>query len=48
MAVEGSGHVKVTVDVEINEPLMKVMEESMSKMPNMIKMLGEQQKKEQK
>lgn len=44
MAEEGNGHVKVTVDVEINEPLMKVMEESMSKMPSMMKMFRKAQK----
>ena len=48
MANEGSGHVKVTLDVEINEPLMKIMEESISKMPNMMKMFREQQKKQER
>lgn len=30
---EKKGHLKVTIDVEINEALMDVMEESISKMP---------------
>jgi len=38
MALEKKGHVKVTVEVEINEALMEVLKESMAKMPEMAKM----------
>ncbi len=37
MADEQVGHVKITVDVEINEQLMELMEESISEMPNLMK-----------
>lgn len=34
---ERKGHVKVTIDVEINDSLMDLMQESMTKMPQMMK-----------
>ena len=33
MAEEKKGHVKITIEVEINEPLMEVVKEGMAKMP---------------
>ncbi len=36
MSDEKKGHVKLTVDVEINEPLMEMARESMKNMPQMM------------
>lgn len=36
MSEEKKGHVKVTVDVEVNEALMDLMKEMASKMPEMV------------
>ena len=33
---EKKGHLKVTIDVEINEDLMKVMEESIQEVPKKV------------
>ena len=48
MSEEKKGHLKVTLDVEINEELMNVMKEGMSKMhwkmPEIMKH-GEEEKK---
>lgn len=43
---ERKGHAKITIDIEINEPLMDVMQESMTKMPQMMKAFERRQKKE--
>jgi hypothetical protein len=32
------GHAKITIEIELNEPLMEVLKDSMSKMPEMAKM----------
>ncbi|MDG6223252.1 MAG: hypothetical protein QCH99_08330 [Candidatus Bathyarchaeota archaeon] len=33
------GHVRITIDVEVNEPLMDALKESMQNMPHMVKEL---------
>ncbi len=45
MVEEKKGHVKVTLDVEINPSLMEMMKECMENMPQMVQMLAEQKKK---
>ena len=50
MSEEKKGHLKITFDLEVNEPLMEVMKDSMAKMPMMMKhgnmwMKGEEEKK---
>jgi hypothetical protein len=47
MATEKKGHVKVSVDVEINEALMEMLKESMENVPHMIQMMAEQRKKKE-
>jgi hypothetical protein len=47
MVEEKKGHVKVTVDVEINEPLMEMLKESMENIPHMLQMVTEQRKKKE-
>jgi hypothetical protein len=46
MPEEKKGHFKVTIDVEVNEELMDVMKEAISKMhwkiPEMMKRQGEE------
>jgi hypothetical protein len=46
MSEEKKGHFKVTIDVEVNEELMSVMKEAISKMhwkiPEMMKRQGEE------
>jgi hypothetical protein len=37
MSEEKKGHVKITIEVEVNEPLMDVVKEAMTKMPEMMK-----------
>jgi len=37
MSEEKKGHVKITVEVEVNEALMDAMKEAMSKMPEMMR-----------
>ena len=44
MSEEKKGKVKVTLEIEINEELMGVMKEGLSKMPEMMKR-GEEEKK---
>ena len=47
MAEEKKGRARITIEVEINEPLMEVLKESMTKMPKMMKMFRkEKQAKE--
>jgi hypothetical protein len=38
MDEEKKGHVKMTFEVEINEPLMDIIKESMKNMPQMMQM----------
>lgn len=40
---EGKGHVKITIDVEINDDMMEVLEESLQEVP---KKVAEKLKKE--
>lgn len=47
MAVEKKGRAKITIEVEINEPLMEVLKESMAKMPGMMKMFRKERKAEE-
>jgi hypothetical protein len=47
MAEEKKGHVKVTLDVEINAALMDIMKESIENMPHMIQMVTNQMKKKE-
>ena len=47
MVEEKKGHVKVTLDVEINEALMSMLKESMENMPHMIQMMTNQMKKKE-
>lgn len=46
MAEEGRGHVKISIDVEINEPIMDVLQDSMANLPKMMKMAKSFQKEE--
>lgn len=46
MAEQKKGNVKVTVEVEINEPLMEIIKESMANMPAVMQMMAKQRKKE--
>jgi hypothetical protein len=43
MAEEKKGRVKITVEAEINEPLMEIIKESIANMPQM---MAQQRKKE--
>jgi len=47
MVEENKGHVKVTVDVEINAALMELIKEGMENMPQMVQMMTEQKKKKE-
>jgi hypothetical protein len=47
MAEEKKGHVKVTLEVEINPALMDMLKESMENMPHMIQMVTDQMKKKE-
>jgi len=38
MSEEKKGHVKMTFEVEVNEPLMEILKESMKNMPQMMQM----------
>jgi hypothetical protein len=40
------GHVKITIEAEINEPLMEMLKNSMENMPHMIQQAMTQRKKE--
>jgi hypothetical protein len=44
MAEEKKGHVKVTLEVEINPALMDMLKESMENVPHMIQMVTDQMK----
>ena len=47
MVEENKGHVKVTLDVEINAALMDMLKEGMENMPHMIQMMTDQMKKKE-
>ena len=47
MANEKNGRVKVTIEVDVNEPLMDVIKESMKNMPEMAKMFAESRGKKE-
>jgi hypothetical protein len=47
VAEEKKGHVKVTLDLEINAPLMEMLKESMEHVPHMVQMMTEQMKKKE-
>ena len=47
MVEEKKGHVKVTLDVEINAALMDMLKEGMENMPHMIQMMTDQMKKKE-
>ena len=47
MAAENKGHVKVSLDIEINEALMDMLKQSMENVPHMIQMMTEQRKKKE-
>ena len=47
MTEEKKGHIKVTLDVEINPSLMDMMKECMQNMPQAIQMIAEQRKKKE-
>jgi hypothetical protein len=40
------GHVKITIEAEINEPLMDMIKNSMENMPHMMQQVMAQRKKE--
>jgi hypothetical protein len=40
------GHVKITIEAEINEPLMEMLKNSMENMPHMLQQAMAQRKKE--
>ena len=40
MAEQKKGHVKLTVEVEINEALMEIVKESMKNMPQMMQKMA--------
>ena len=46
MAEEKKGRVKITIEAEINEPLMEMLKESMVNMPQMIQTIAQQTKKQ--
>ena len=47
MVEEKKGHVKVTLDVEINDALMNMMKDCVDNMPQAIQMIAEHQKKKE-
>ena len=47
MAEEKKGHVKVTMEVEVNEALMEVVKESIKNMPQLGQMMQKWQKKKE-
>jgi len=40
------GHVKITIEAEINEPLMEMLKEGMANMPHLMQQAMAQRKKE--
>jgi len=47
MGEEKKGHVKIVLDVDINEEMMEIIKESISKMPEMAKNIIPNQKKKE-
>ena len=47
MSEEKKGRAKITVEIEINEPLMDIIKESMAKMPEMAKMFRGRREREE-
>jgi hypothetical protein len=47
MVEEKKGHVKVSLDVEINAALMEMMKDCIENMPQVIQKLAEKRKKEE-
>ena len=47
MVEEKKGHVKIVLDVDINEEMMDILKESISKMPEMAKNIMPTQKKKE-
>jgi hypothetical protein len=47
VAEEKKGHVKVTLDLEINAPLMEMLKESMENVPHMVQMMADQMKRKE-
>jgi len=47
MSAEKKGRVKLTVEAEINEPLMEIIKEAMANMPQMMQQMAAQQKKKE-
>jgi len=47
MSEEKKGRVKITVEAEINEPLMEIIKEAMANMPQMMQQMTAQQKKKE-
>jgi len=45
MSEEKKGRLKMTFELEVNEPLMDVMKDAMAKMPQMMMKHGEEEKK---
>jgi hypothetical protein len=45
MSEEKKGHLKITFELELNEPLMDVVKEGVSKMPQMMMKRAEEDKK---
>ena len=39
------GHASITIEIEFDRPLLNVMEESISKMPDIMKILSKEEKK---
>jgi len=39
LAVEKKGHMRITMEVEINEAIMEIVKESMKNMPQMMQMM---------
>ncbi len=46
MAEEKKGHVKISIDIDINEPLMEMAKEAMANMPKMMEMMNKKKESE--
>jgi hypothetical protein len=47
MVEEKKGHVRIVLDIDVNEEMMDVLKESISKMPEMAKNIIPNQKKKE-
>ncbi len=47
MVEEKKGHVKISIDIEINEALMEMAKEGMASMPKMMAQFRKSEKKEE-